>query len=407
MCKFNVYYLKNTLLILVISFISCTNVHTHSKYQKTPPDTEKKIITGAQQIERIENILSHKSIGLVANQTSILYNKDKHKVHLLDTLVKTNIKVNKIFSLEHGFRGTHDYGAHVNNEIDPQTGLPIISIYGKNKKPNTTDLSDIDYIVFDIQDVGARFYTYISSLHYIMEACAESNIPLVILDRPNPNGHYIDGPILETKHKSFVGMHPIPVVHGMTVAEYATMINGEQWLHNGIQCELHIIDMKHYNHNKSYSLPVKPSPNLPNDTAINLYPSLCFFEGTTYSVGRGTQLQFQIYGHPNYPKTNHYQFTPISSQGAKHPKHENQLCYGQNLTNTSKLTSIELDFLIDAYKNSSNKTLFFNSFFTKLAGNTMLQKQIEAGLSANEIRESWSTALDSFKETREKYLLYP
>ena len=308
---------------------------------------------------------------------------------------------------EHGFRGTADAGEVVKDGIDTKTGLPIVSLYGSNKKPSVEQLKGLDIVVFDIQDVGARFYTYISSLHYVMEACAENNIPVLILDRPNPNGHYIDGPILEMEHKSFVGMHPIPVVHGMTIGEYATMINGEKWLAKGVQCELKIIPIKNYNHSLSYSLPIKPSPNLPNDKAINLYPSLCFFEGTNVNAGRGTETQFQVFGSPFLsPSAYQFKYTPKPNEGAKHPKHENKLCYGENLTKAKNLDTINLNWLITAYNNTQNKTEFFNNFFTKLAGTKKLQQQIENGLIEAQIKATWQEGLETFKKTRTNYLIY-
>ncbi len=291
--------------------------------------------------------------------------------------------------------------------MDTKTGVPIVSLYGDNKKPKPEQLKHIDVMVFDIQDVGARFYTYISSLHYVMEACAEAHIPLLILDRPNPNGHYVDGPILEMEHKSFVGMHPIPVVHGMTIGEYATMINGEKWLKNGVSCELKVIPIKNYTHQTAYSLPIKPSPNLPNDTAINLYPSLCFFEGTNVSVGRGTDKQFQVFGSPFLDKTKYtYSFTPQPNEGAKQPPYQNKVCYGMNLSHTKKLNGLDLSYLINAYRATQNKSEFFNSFFTKLAGTKKLQQQIEDGLTETDIKASWQQGLDGFRKVRDKYLIY-
>ena len=292
--------------------------------------------------------------------------------------------------------------------MDTKTGLPIISLYGDNKKPKPEQLQGIDLMIFDVQDVGARFYTYISSLHYVMEACAEAKIPLLILDRPNPNGHIIDGPILEKEHQSFVGMHPIPVLHGMTIAEYAKMINGEKWLKNGLQCELMVIPVKNYSRDAFYSLPIKPSPNLPNDAAINLYASLCFFEGTNVSVGRGTSQQFQIFGSPFLDKKIYeFSFKPMPNEGAKSPMHQGKLCYGKDLSKVSAMKTLELSYLIEAYKNTTDKTVFFNTFFTKLAGTKHLQKQIEQGLSEKEIKASWQAGLEQFKTKRQLYLLYP
>ena len=291
--------------------------------------------------------------------------------------------------------------------MDTKTGLAIISLYGKNKKPSSQQLEGIEMMIFDIQDVGARFYTYISTLHYTMEACAEANIPLLILDRPNPNGHYIDGPILEKQHKSFVGMHPVPVVHGMTIGEYAQMINGEGWLENALKCDLTIIKLKNYTHQTEYSLPIKPSPNLPNDAAINLYPSLCFFEGTPLSAGRGTEMQFQIFGDPNLPvKFYPFTFTPQANEGAKYPKFKNELCQGMDLRGNKKLSKLNLEWLIKAYTSTGKKKEFFNPFFTKLAGTTQLQEQIEKGYTYREIRKTWLVGLEDYEIRRAKYLLY-
>ena len=358
----------------------------------------QKLVLGAERIDKILKTIDNKNIAIVGNQTSVI-----NQVHLVDTLISLNQKIISVFSPEHGFRGVEDAGAKVDNEIDKKTGLPIISLYGKNKKPTSEQLIGIDIIIFDIQDVGARFYTYISTLHYILEACSEKNIKVVVLDRPNPNGHYVDGPILEKKYKSFVGMHQIPIVHGMTIGEYATMIVGEKWIENN--CNLEIIEMINYNRNDNYELPIKPSPNLPNSKSINLYPSLCLFEGTNVSVGRGTDKPFQHFGSP-FLKFYSYDFQPKSGPGSKYPKHENKTCVGRNLENYPYLSSINLDWLIESYNQTNNKEDFFNSFFDKLAGTDKLRTQIISGLNDKEIRSSWKTGLKEFKKTRTKYLLY-
>lgn len=358
----------------------------------------QKLVLGAERIDKILKTIDNKNIAIVGNQTSVV-----NQVHLVDTLISLNQKIISVFSPEHGFRGVEDAGAKVDNEIDKKTGLPIISLYGKNKKPTSEQLIGIDVIIFDIQDVGARFYTYISTLHYILEACSEKNIKVVILDRPNPNGHYVDGPILEEKYKSFVGMHQIPIVHGMTIGEYATMIVGEKWIENN--CNLEIIEMINYNRNENYELPIKPSPNLPNSKSINLYPSLCLFEGTNVSVGRGTDKPFQHFGSP-FLKFYSYAFQPKSGPGSKYPKHENKTCVGKNLENSPYLSSINLNWLIESYNQTNNKEDFFNSFFDKLAGTDKLRTQIISGLNEKEIRSSWKTGLKEFKKTRIKYLLY-
>ncbi|WP_369765737.1 exo-beta-N-acetylmuramidase NamZ domain-containing protein [Flavobacterium sp. WC2429] len=359
------------------------------------------IKTGADNFELYLPMLKNKKVGIVTNQSGILSNK----IHLVDFLLSKNIDVQNIFAPEHGFRGTADAGQHIVDGKDSKTGLSIISLYGDNKKPKTEQLASIDIMVFDLQDVGARFYTYISSLHYIMEACAENNIPLLILDRPNPNGGIVDGPILEKEFTSFVGMHPVPLLHGMTIGEYAQMINGEKWLKNRVQCKLTVIPCSNYNHNLSYSLPVKPSPNLPNDQAVNLYASLCLFEGTNVSVGRGTEQQFQIYGSPFLPKSN-FSFIPKPNIGAQNPIYNGVICYGEDLSDIAKVNQLELKWIIKAYKNTDDKSKFFNSFFTKLAGTKKLQAQIENNISEVEIRASWNEGLLKFKEMREKYLIY-
>jgi len=382
---------KMTLLILFISgfLFSCQGQYTNS------------IVTGAEQLDEYTYLLEGKSVALVANQTSLV-----NEVHLVDTLLSRGLNIAKVFAPEHGFRGEADAGAHIDNEMDSKTGLPLISLYGKNKKPSKESLEGVDIVVFDIQDVGARFYTYISSLHYVMEACAENNIPLLVLDRPNPNGHYIDGPLLDTAYQSFVGIHPIPIVHGMTIAEYAQMINGEYWLNDSVQCELYWQKMEGYSHNKVYDLPVKPSPNLPNAQAIALYPSLCLFEGTAISVGRGTSKQFQVIGSPELDSCA-YVFTPISGEGAKYPKYENKLCCGWDLQNKELMSEINLDYLIETFNQYDVKGIaFFNSFFDKLAGSNELRIQIESGWSSEQIKETWQEDLNRFSNSRTPYLIY-
>lgn len=368
----------------------------------------KTIKTGATNYENYLALLENKKVGIVTNQTgTVTYFKENELLYesIVDFLIEKKVSVQKIFAPEHGFRGTADAGEHIIDGKDTKTGLPIISIYGNNKKLKPEQLDGIEVMVFDLQDVGARFYTYISSLHYVMEACAEKNIQLIVLDRPNPNGSIVDGPILEKEFSSFVGMHPIPTLHGMTIGEYAQMINGEKWLKDGIQCELIVIPCSNYNRKVAYSLPVKPSPNLPNDQSINLYASLCLFEGTNVSVGRGTEKQFQIYGSPYLPKSD-FSFTPIPNFGAKEPLYKNELCYGEDMTSIAKVSKLELKWLIKAYNSTWDKSKFFNPFFTKLAGTEKLQQQIESGISEEQIRRSWKKELDNFKKMRKKYLLY-
>lgn len=388
-------------------------------------DTVKTIIPGAYRTNVYVPLLKGKRIGVFANQTSVIGN-----TNLIDTLLKLGINITKIFSPEHGFRGNADAGASTANSIDSATRIPIISLYGKKNKPTADDLKDIDVLLFDIQDVGVRFYTYISSLQYFMEAAAENSKPMMILDRPNPNGFYIDGPVLDTGYKSFIGMQPVPVVYGMTIGEYAMMISGEGWLstdaankkfawyknyaENSVDTPFHflVIKCQNYIHSSRYQLPVKPSPNLPGINSVYWYPSICFFEGTNISEGRGTDEPFQIFGAPSLPK-NMFAFTPVSRQGAASPKYVNQNCYGWNVTNIRADDGIlHLQYLIDAYKLFPNKDSFFipsksgDYFFNKLAGNATLMQQLKDGKTENEIRASWQSGLNKFKQIRAKYLMY-
>ena len=391
-------------VLIVTSFIftsSYSNSFSAVAKNNTSETNPPVIKTGADNYEKYLPLLKNKKIGIVTNQTGIL----SDKTHLVDFLLEKKIAVQTIFAPEHGFRGTADAGEHIVDGKDPKTGLSIISLYGDNKKPKTEQLAGIDIMIFDLQDVGARFYTYISSLHYVMEACAENNVPLIILDRPNPNGSIVDGPLLEKEFTSFVGMHPIPLLHGMTIGEYAQMVNGQKWLKNGAQCKLTVIPCVNYKRTMPYSLLVKPSPNLPNDQSINLYASLCLFEGTNVSMGRGTEKQFQIFGSPYLTKTN-FSFTPKPNFGAKDPLYNGKECFGEDLTSYPKLTQLELKWLIKAYQNTSDKTKFFNAFFTKLAGTKKLQQQIESGVSEKDIRAGWKKDLEAFLIMRKPYLLY-
>jgi len=370
--------------------------------------SERNVVPGAERITFYYPQIQDKKISLVVNQTSVV-----DGMHLADTLKLMGADIKRIFAPEHGFRGKADAGEHVMDQVDISTGASVISLYGNKKGPSAEDMEDLDVMIFDIQDVGVRFYTFISTLHYVMQACADHNIPLIVLDRPNPNGHYIDGPVLEKKYESFVGMHPVPTVYGMTIGEYAKMINGELWLHEGIQCDLTVIPCKNYDHNTYYNLPIKPSPNLPNIQSVFLYPSLCLFEGTHVSVGRGTDMQFQIYGHPAWtdaPSKIKIQSLP----GAKYPKHENKsIGYRslQDLTTESlhKKDGLNLEYLVEMYQMLTKKgeTFFLdNNFFEKLAGTDQLRSQLKAGKTADEIRASWDSGVDEFRMTREKYLLY-
>ncbi len=363
---------------------------------------------GAAQLSSYLPLIQGKRVALVVNQTSVI-----GETHLVDALLEKGIDIAAIFSPEHGFRGSADAGAKIEDGRDPDTGIPLLSLYGSKRKPSAEDLADIDWVIFDIQDVGARFYTYISTMHYVMEACAEQNVPLMVLDRPNPNGHYVDGPLREPGFQSFVGMHPVPVVHGMTVGEYARMVNGEGWLANGIKCVLTVIPARYYDHNTPYALPIPPSPNLPNQRSIYLYPWLCFFEGTVASVGRGTDKQFQVIGHPDYPSGD-YVFTPEPMPGAMHPKLEGQVCRGYDLTGIApealfEKRRIDLSYLIEFYRSFPEGETFFleNGWIDKLAGTSNLRQSIVAGATEAEIRSGWQAELDAFKEIRKEYLLYP
>jgi uncharacterized protein YbbC (DUF1343 family) len=388
--------MTNSFIKIILSATLCTACLSPAFSQR------KKITLGADQLEALKAEVGSQNIGLLVNQTSVV-----GKRHLADTLKSLGFHLTKIFSPEHGFRGTADAGEEINNGIDKQTGLPIISLYGNNKKPTIADLTSVDVVIFDIQDVGVRFFTYISSLHYLMEACAEQGKKVIVLDRPNPNGSYIDGPLLQEPFKSFVGMHLIPIVHGLTVGELALMINGEGWLANHKPCDLKIIAMKNYSHQMPYSLPIRPSPNLPNDHAIALYPSTCLFEGTVLSLGRGTQNPFEVVGHPDL-KNLPYQFTPTRINGmAKSPVLENKICYGLDLRKEKGGKGISLKYLIDLYQKFPDKEKFFISYFDKLAGNSLLKEQIKNGLSEKEIKATWKKDLDTYKIKRKKYVLYP
>ena len=370
--------------------------------------SDHKILVGASQFQKYLPLIKDKKVGIVANQTTVV-----NRTHLVDSLLSIGIEVELVFSPEHGFRGKADAGEKINDEIDESTGLSIVSLHGKSRrKPSSQILAEIDVMIFDLQDVGVRFYTYISTMHYVMEACAENNIPLIVLDRPNPNGFYVDGPILRKKYKSFIGMHPVPIVHGMTVGEYAQMINGEKWLKDSVQCNLKVIECVNYDHSMKYKLPIPPSPNLPNMMSVYLYPSLCLFEGTTVSIGRGTPFPFQVYGAP-YIKTTTFDFKPKPSFGAKNPKQNGVKCFGEDLRmfDTAFFFNdpmLNFDWLISAFSSSKNEPYFFlkNGFFNLLTGNFTIRKMIEQGRSENELRLSYRDELEEFYEIRNKYLLY-
>lgn len=395
--------LKSIFLFLVLSCSFGQPIDNSYSAVDCIKTIEKPIVVGAQKLDDILPLLDNKSVGVVSNQSSLV-----DGIHLVDTLLHSGIKVIRVFSPEHGFRGDADAGEHISNQIDKKTGLPIVSLYGKNKKPHPSQLIGLDVLMFDIQDVGVRFYTYISTLHYVMEACAENHIALIILDRPNPNGHYIDGPILDPTYKSFVGMHPIPIVYGMTIAEYARMINGEKWLKNQIQCDLTVVSCDNYRHSSNYSLPVPPSPNLRSDISIQLYPSLCLLEPTTVTVGRGTAMPFECYGHPDFLKTE-VSFIPRSGPGSKNPKHQDKLCNGFYLRNSNyeRMYQLDLSFVLNSKKQLNGK-LFVDrtNFFNLLAGNNIFLQQVESGMSEDEIRSTWKEGLDEFSLVRAKYLMY-
>lgn len=416
-------------LISILS-ISCTAQKTPLK---TTSATTSPIVPGAERLSVYLPLLKGKTVGIFANQTSMVGN-----THLVDTLKKLGVSIKVIFGPEHGFRGTADAGEKVSNYIDKETGIPVVSLYGSKRRPSIEDVKDVDILLFDIQDVGVRFYTFISSLEEFMNAAFEYGKPLMILDRPNPNGFYVDGPVLEPKYKSFVGMQPVPVVYGMTIGEYAMMLSGEKWLSEKANqrseyykvaknsppdtlFHFTVIKCGNYTHNSKYQLPVKPSPNLPEIQSIYWYPSTCYFEGTVLSEGRGTDKPFEIFGHPSLPK-DLYKFTPVSTEGAKDPKLKDQVCYGWNISGTpdqvlKKVNNkIQLKYLLDAYRLFPDKESFFiktksgdmdQSFFNKLAGNATLMQQIKAGASETEIRKSWEPKLSQFKSIRRKYLLYP
>jgi len=391
-----------------------TSVENHQEV-KTNSEEKKKIIVAANRTENYIPLLRSKKVGVVANQTSVVF-KDSNPTsqipkfsHLIDSLLLLNIDIKKVFAPEHGFRGKADAGEKVSDGLDTKTGLPIISLYGKNRKPAQEQLTDLDVVLFDIQDVGVRFYTYIATLQLVMEACAEVKIPVIVLDRPNPNGHYVDGATMEAEHTSFLGMTEIPLVYGMTIGEYAQMINDEGWLENGLKVDLTIVPLENYTHRSEYFLPIRPSPNLPNDVAINLYPSLGLFEGTNVNAGRGTEFQFQRYGASFLDSTAYdLSYVPQPNFGSKYPKEEGKKCFGKDLSERPRMNEMSLQWLLDAYQNCTDKTKFFNADgFTKHAGTKILQQQIEAGLSEEEIKATWQKDLERFKSIRKKHLLYP
>jgi uncharacterized protein YbbC (DUF1343 family) len=362
---------------------------------------DQSMLLGANRTDLYFSEIEGRSIGLLVNHTSIV-----DDMHLVDFLLSKGMDIHTIFAPEHGFRGTADAGEHVKDGEDKKTGIPIVSLYGNNKKPTPGQLEGIDAVIFDIQDVGVRFYTYISTMHLMMEACAATGTKMIILDRPNPNGHLVDGPVLQKEFSSFVGMHAIPVLHGLTVGELAKMINEEGWLQDTATCDLMVVPMRNYRHSIRYLLPVRPSPNLPNEQAVMLYPSLCFFEGTQMSIGRGTQFPFQVIGYPD-SHFGRFTFTPVSIEGmSKNPKYENQRCYGVDLRTVSAPDKLDVGFVIDFYRKWEKKDDFFTEYFDTLAGTDALRMQILQGKTEIEIRATWQPALQQYKALRKKYLIY-
>ena len=379
---------KNTLLFILF-------------FQLSNSVFSQEIIQGAERVDYYFNKLNDKKIAIIANNTSVI-KTSKGSTHIIDTLIAKGLSINKIFSPEHGFLGDKDDGEKFENDF--YNNIEIISLYGGNRKLKDEDIEDVDIIIFDIQDVGVRFYTYLSTLHYAMQSAARKNKKFIIMDRANPNSFYIDGPILDLKNSSFIGLHPVPIVYGMTIGEYGLMINGEGWLENNLKVDLEVIKLKNYNHKLKYEPPIRPSPNLPNIQSIYLYPSLAFLEKTEVSVGRGTTIQFQIYGHPDFKGD--FSFTPQPNFGSQYPKLKGVLSYGEDLRNYKTSNMIELKWLINSFTQINDKNNFFRSDFDKLSGTSNLKKQIIEGLSESEIRDSWKEGLEKFKKIRKKYLLY-
>ncbi len=379
---------KNTLLFILF-------------FQLSNSVFSQEIIQGAERVDYYFNKLNDKKIAIIANNTSVI-KTSKGSTHIIDTLIARGLSINKIFSPEHGFLGDKDDGEKFENDF--YNNIEIISLYGGNRRLKDEDIEDIDIIIFDIQDVGVRFYTYLSTLHYAMQSAARKNKKFIIMDRANPNSFYIDGPILDLKNSSFIGLHPVPIVYGMTIGEYGLMINGEGWLENNLKVDLEVIKLKNYNHKLKYEPPIRPSPNLPNIQSIYLYPSLAFLEKTEVSVGRGTTIQFQIYGHPDFKGD--FSFTPQPNFGSQYPKLKGVLSYGEDLRNYKTSNMIELKWLINSFTQINDKNNFFRSDFDKLSGTSNLKKQIIEGLSESEIRDSWKEGLEKFKKIRKKYLLY-
>lgn len=411
MIRASEFFGKVLLIVLVVTACSSQIAENHKVNVEgnTAHLLDLPTKVGASRTELFIPLLMGKRVGVVGNQTSIINN-----IHLVDTLISLGVDVRVVFSPEHGFRGNHDAGAQIKHGVDLKTGLPIFSLHGKTKKPSKNILDSIDVILFDIQDVGVRFYTYISTLHYVMEAAAENGKEVIVLDRPNPNSHYIDGPVLKPEYKSFIGMHPVPVVYGMTIGEYGRMINGEFWLKDSVQANLTIVPLENWTYSKEYILPVLPSPNLPNQLSVYLYPSLCFFEGTEVSVGRGTEFPFQVYGHPGFDKDVAFSFKPRSIPGkSRYPKFENTICFGEDcraypIDSVRNEGRLNFSYLEDAIQNTSAKKDFFDreNFFNLLAGNDTIINHFRKFKKADQLHLAWKDELDEFKIIRSKYLLY-
>ena len=417
---------KNTLFVLLAALMACKGPGSSESPAQTGPSgvlwqgdkaflstpgtpQDTAIVVGANRTERYFPKLLGKRFAVVANQTSVIFHKDGGYTHLVDSLAASGLAPLRVFAPEHGFRGKADAGEHVKDGVDKRSGLPVISLYGSNRKPGPEQLEGLDLVLFDIQDVGVRFYTYIATLQLVMEACASAGIPVLVLDRPNPNGGFVDGPVMEKEHSGFLGMTPIPLVYGMTMGEYAEMINGQGWLEGGARAALEVIPLNHYYHGKAYELPIPPSPNLPNQQAVRLYPSLGLFEGTHVNAGRGSLHQFQSFGAP-FLDPGHFDFsyTPQPMPGAKNPKHQGVRCYGKDLRQVAPLEAVDLRWLIEAYRYRKADSEFFKTAgFTKHAGTEKLQKQIENGMEADEIRETWQADLTAFRTIRARYLRYP
>lgn len=404
---------KSTVFIWFLTLVACGGEAKTKKAQEAKVQASeetflpKPVVVAANRTERYLPELKDRRVGIVANQTSVIFKEDGY-THLVDSLLSLNIDIKKVFAPEHGFRGKADAGEKVKDEVDTKTGLPLISLHGKSRKPSAEQLQDLDILLFDIQDVGVRFYTYIATLQLVMEACAESNLPILVLDRPNPNAHYVDGPTMEAAHTGFLGMTEIPLVYGMTIGEYAHMINQEGWLEGGKKASLTVIELDNWTHQTEYNLPIRPSPNLPSDVAIHLYPSLGLFEGTNVNAGRGTEFQFQRYGASFLDSTQYsFSYTPKPNFGSKNPKEKGLQCYGKDLADIPRMKEVSLQWLLDAYRNATDKSKVFNtSGFTRHAGNEKLQQQIESGMTEEEIKGTWQSDLEKFGKIRAKYLLY-